>query len=91
MRSIKQTFHRLREQRRLRRAALPWAELEAEAARQGCAPADVFFDRAGRRVPDLPILSDAAATGDPDFAPTPRETPAHDHVEPTYVTGGRRA
>ncbi len=31
-----------------RRARLPWAELEAEARRQGCSPADIFFDRAGR-------------------------------------------
>ena len=31
-----------------RRARLPWPELEAEARRQGCSPADIFFDRAGR-------------------------------------------
>lgn len=37
-----------REERRKRRAKLPWRELEAEAARQGCSPADIFFDRAGR-------------------------------------------
>ncbi|MGH2968905.1 MAG: hypothetical protein ACRDK0_07560 [Solirubrobacteraceae bacterium] len=33
--------------RRARRARLPWGELEAEAARQRCSPADIFFDRAG--------------------------------------------
>ncbi|HET8950643.1 MAG TPA: hypothetical protein VFN44_09030 [Solirubrobacteraceae bacterium] len=32
---------------RARRATLPWHELEAEAERQGCSPADIFFDRAG--------------------------------------------
>jgi hypothetical protein len=31
-----------------RHAKLPWKELEAEAARQRCSPADIFFDRAGR-------------------------------------------
>jgi hypothetical protein len=31
-----------------RHAKLPWKELEAKAARQGCSPADIFFDRAGR-------------------------------------------
>jgi hypothetical protein len=30
-----------------RRATLPWDDLEAEAARQRCSPADIFFDRAG--------------------------------------------
>ena len=37
---------------RARRARLPWHELEAEAARQGCSPADIFFDRAGLAEPD---------------------------------------
>ena len=37
----------LRESRRIGRAKLPWSELEAEAARQGCSPVDIFFDRAG--------------------------------------------
>jgi hypothetical protein len=37
----------LRRWRRTRQARLPWDELEAEAARQGCSPADIFFDRAG--------------------------------------------
>jgi hypothetical protein len=36
---------------RMRRATLPWRELEAEAARQGCSAADIFFDRAGRAEP----------------------------------------
>jgi hypothetical protein len=37
------------ERRRARRARLPWKELEREAARQGCSPADIFFDLAGHR------------------------------------------
>lgn len=37
--------------RRVRGVTLPWHELEAEAARQGCSPADIFFDRAGRGDP----------------------------------------
>jgi hypothetical protein len=41
--SLKEVLHR----RRVRRATLPWDELEAEAARQRCSPADIFFDRAG--------------------------------------------
>jgi hypothetical protein len=40
------------ESRRTRGASLPWHELEAEAARQGCSPADIFFDRAGRGDPN---------------------------------------
>jgi hypothetical protein len=40
----------MRDNIRVRRAKLPWHELEAEAARQGCSPADIFFDRAGRTV-----------------------------------------
>jgi hypothetical protein len=39
-------------------AYLPWDDLEAEAARQGCSPADVFFDRAGRGVADSRGASD---------------------------------
>ena len=31
-----------------RRARLPWADLEAEARRQRCSPADIFFDWTGR-------------------------------------------
>jgi hypothetical protein len=37
--------------RRARGATLPWDELEAEAARQRCSPADIFFDRAGLAEP----------------------------------------
>ena len=49
------------DRRRRRRAKLPWRELEDEAARQGCSPADIFFDRAGRMV-GLPV---APEMGDP--------------------------
>ncbi len=50
LRMVKAIARELREDRRIRRATLPWRELEAEAARQGCSPADIFFDRAGRTV-----------------------------------------
>jgi hypothetical protein len=30
-------------------AELPWEEIEAAARAQGCSPADVIWDRAGRR------------------------------------------
>ncbi len=30
-------------------AELPWDEIETAARRQGCSPADVIWDRAGRR------------------------------------------
>ena len=30
-------------------AELPWEEIEATARRQGCSPADVIWDRAGKR------------------------------------------
>lgn len=48
MTSIRSRVAAVRAHRRVRRARLPWVELEAEAARQGCSPADIFFDRAGR-------------------------------------------
>jgi hypothetical protein len=55
VRSIKEIAQSYREDRRIRRAKLPWRELESEAARQGCSPADIFFDRAGRSISNLPI------------------------------------
>ena len=61
MRTIREIAQALGEQRRRRRAKLPWRELEAEAARQGCSPADIFFDRAGHTVglPEVPKLTSA--------------------------------
>jgi hypothetical protein len=55
IRAIRQLVGLLRETRRIRRATLPWQELESEAVRQGCSPADIFFDRAGRTlgIPDV--------------------------------------
>jgi len=50
MRRIREIARSYREDRRVRRAKLPWRELESEAARQGCLPADIFFDRAARSV-----------------------------------------
>jgi hypothetical protein len=67
MRSIKQTLHALKHQRLVRRA---WAELEAEAARQGCSPADIFLDRARRRGPGSPRSS-----ADADLKPSAQHAP----------------
>lgn len=52
MRSIKHVLKARKERRRLSGVTLPWAELEAEASRQGCSPADVFYDLAGRAAPE---------------------------------------
>lgn len=51
---------------RNRRAELPWRELEAEAARQGCSAADIFFDRAGRGVPGPSAVGEDETSGSPD-------------------------
>ncbi len=48
MRSTTEIVRAARENRRIRRAKLPWRELEAEAARQCVSPAYIFFYRAGR-------------------------------------------
>ena len=53
VRRIREIARSYREDRRIRRAKLPWRELESEAARQGCSPADIFFDRAGRSLSAL--------------------------------------
>jgi len=86
MRSIQHTLHTMQDRNRRRRARLPWAELEAEAARQGCSPVDIFFDRAGRPVPGLPALRNAPAAASPDRqqirTPTQRQ--------PTFETRSRR-
>jgi hypothetical protein len=91
MLSIKRTIHALSERRRRRRPTLPWAELEAEAARQGCSPADIFFDRAGRALPEAPTAYDAGAAQDPDLGCRGREHPAPGQPKATYDTWGRRA
>jgi hypothetical protein len=90
MRSINETLHALRERRRRRRATLPWAELEAEAARQGCSPADIFFDRAGRPVPGLPLVATARAAPDPDLARGKRQVCPPAPREPTFENRRRR-
>lgn len=69
MRSVKHTLLARKQRRRVARATLPWAELEAEAARQGCSPADVFFDRAGGFVPELPAPAVASSPRDTDSVP----------------------
>jgi hypothetical protein len=60
VRTIGQIARAFLQARRRRRARLPWRELEAEAARQGCSPADIFFDRAGRMV-GLPVAPEMTA------------------------------
>jgi hypothetical protein len=52
MPSLRELIQSIRARRRVRRVRLPWSDLEAEAARQGCSPADVFFDWAGQPVVD---------------------------------------
>jgi hypothetical protein len=69
MHSIKQTLQARQRRRRAARATLPWAELEAEASRQGCSPADVFFDRAGRAVPGPPIPDITSPVRDTEQVP----------------------
>jgi hypothetical protein len=49
---LRELLETITARRRLRRARLPWRELEAEAARQGCSPADIFFDWARQPVAD---------------------------------------
>ena len=66
---------------RARRARLPWTELEAEAARQGCSPADIFFDLAGRgiRAPDVTYDADPDAT---PASPEPAVSPPYSWAAP---------
>lgn len=78
MRSIKR-LEAIQVRRRARRARLPWTELEAEAVRQGCSPADVFYDRAGRPVPGLPGIADGPLARDAQVGPDSGQlTPALD-------------
>jgi len=82
MRSIKHTLQSLQDRRR--RPKLPWAELEAEAARQACSPADIFFDWAGRPASAPPPGGIAPApTLNPGAMPGPRPSPV------IRVPGGR--
>jgi hypothetical protein len=86
MHSIKRALHARRERRRLSRATLPWAELEAEAIRQGCSSADVFFDRAGRDVPGLPV-PDIGSPPEDDQAPTRSDTVTSQRQLPRDIWG----
>lgn len=63
-------LRRILDGRRTRGASLPWHELEAEAARQGCSPADIFFDRAGRAEPNDAGLGCGRAARGPDVSDT---------------------
>jgi hypothetical protein len=55
---LRELVQSIRARRRVRRARLPWRDLEAEAARQGCSPADIFFDWAGQSVIDSDLERD---------------------------------
>jgi hypothetical protein len=59
MRSIRRRLQTLFDHRHVRHAKLPWAELEAEADRQGCSAADIFYDRAGHRAAHLALAPTA--------------------------------
>ena len=72
MRGISERAQAIREQLRRRRARLPWAELEAEARRQGCAPAAIFFDRAGRP-PELDRIAPATLIAGDETKPDNRD------------------
>ncbi len=74
MRPLARALEAMLARRRVRRARLPWAELEAEAARQGCSAADIFFDLAGLNVPDLPATP-AACAGQEPTSPPPAPSP----------------
>jgi hypothetical protein len=88
MASIKDTFRTLQERRRRRRATLPWPELEAEAMRQGCSAADIFFDCAGRPVPGLPPVREGPPAHAAGLAPIPPNTHPGYIRKPTYDTWG---
>jgi hypothetical protein len=55
MRALRRLVAERRERRRIRRARLPWDDLEAEAARQGCSPSDIFFDWTARPAREAPV------------------------------------
>lgn len=91
MRSIKHTLHAHQQRRQAARAKLPWEELEAEAARQGCSAADIFFDRAGRPVPPPDV---AFPAGDPEHSLARSETAPAQRTMPYDIWGrtpGQRA
>jgi hypothetical protein len=58
MPNLREMIRWIRARKRVRRARLPWSDLEAEAARQGCSPADIFFDWAGQPVVDSDVELD---------------------------------
>jgi hypothetical protein len=59
---------------RLPRARLPWSDLEADAARQGCSPPDIFFDWAGRPVVDSHLDRDHDGSMSPTSSAPARRT-----------------
>ena len=66
------------DRRPMRGPSLPWHDLEAEAARQGCSPADIFFDRAGHGDPcvaERAAASEAPLGGVDEGEPRARLSP----------------
>jgi hypothetical protein len=86
--SVLSSLKDILDRRRARGAALPWDELEAEAARQHCSPADIFFDRAGLAEPDDAEEPAEAHESEPEerrrvpwrgLDPRPAPSPAESH------------
>jgi hypothetical protein len=58
MPNLREMIQSITARTRVRRARLPWRDLEAGAARQGCSPADIFFDWAGQPIVDSDVQFD---------------------------------
>jgi hypothetical protein len=63
MRTLRRLVEARRDRRRIRRARLPWEDLEAEAARQGCSPSDIFFDWTARKSHETPVAAHGRELG----------------------------
>jgi hypothetical protein len=87
MRSIKYALQARKERRRLSRTTLPWAELEAEATRQGCSAADVFFDLAGRPAPELAAFAIALPQEEAQWEPAGSGSKTKRREEPCDIWG----
>jgi hypothetical protein len=63
MRTLRRLIAARRDRRRIRRARLPWEDLEAEAARQGCSSSDIFFDWTARKSREPPVAAHGREPG----------------------------
>jgi hypothetical protein len=63
MRALRRLVEARRDRRRIRRARLPWEDLEAEATRQGCSPSDIFFDWTARKSQETPVAAHGRELG----------------------------